>query len=281
MKNVKFIFLMIISMFVMFPIFTHAKTIINNNGVEMTEEEYNNFLKIHDQRYVMLMTEEDYDRLKDLDYSDVKKETKYTVSTYNEHLNLTAEREISKEEYGNFGNVASPLLDNGNNYFASTAKSISISLMGGNNWNYVSVDVAWKGIPKTRSFDVMGIRGYGFEFRNGSQIGRQIYKLNGSYKVIDYSWNGTNIKRLDNGFGISMNIVNDDIDDLMLSVECDVTPTESHPTIYGSYQHAVQNVSLTESQNYYLGIAGLGNVFVFPYNTSVKYDGMTGVRIEY
>ena len=139
----------------------------------------------------------------------------------------------------------------------------------------------WKGIPSTRSYDVIGIRGFDFEFRNGSQNGEQIYVLNNQYTTIDYAWDGTNIRRHDNGFGISMNIVNSNITALQLTVECDVKATSNYPAVYGSYQHAVQSLSLADSQNYTLSGEGLGNVFVFPYSISQKYDGMSGVYVQY
>ena len=105
--------------------------------------------------------------------------------------------------------------------------------------------------------------------------------LNGTYTTIDYSWNGTNIKKFDNGFGISMNIVNSDITSLQLLLDCDVSPTITSPDITASYQHAQQDLSLANSQNYTLGGAGLGGVFVFPYSIAQKYDGMSGVTVSY
>ena len=106
-------------------------------------------------------------------------------------------------------------------------------------------------------------------------------QINGEYTIIDYTWNGTNIKKHDNGFGISMNIVNSDITHLQATVECDVKPTVTHPTVYTSYQHAVASVTLAQSQNYTLGGSGLGSVFVFPYSIAQKYDGMSGISISY
>lgn len=281
MKSVTKLF-MIVSIFIIFPILTNAESITNINGIVISEEEYNNFLKVHTHDYIMTMTQEKYEKLKELDYSNVITETKYVKSTYNRRLNLTTENEITEEEYKNFSkrNNSSRLSDASQEY-ESTAKSLLLALVGGTTWNYVTMTATWKYIPSTRSFDVIGIRGNEVNFRNGSQNGEQVYVLDGNYTVIYYDWDGTNIKKADNGFGISMNIVNSDIQALQLSVECDVSPTTTTPEIFGSYQHAVSNVSLANSQNYTLGGGGLGDVFIYPYSISQKYDGMSGVRIVY
>lgn len=280
MKNVKFLFFMLISILFIFPNITNAETITNNNGVVISEQEYNNFLKIYSSEYIMNMSEEKYNKIKDLNFDDITTTNKYVETVYNQSLQLTTERELTEEEFENYNPVMT-LLDNGAAHYESTAKLIEMTVVGGTTWNYVFVGLTWKGIPSTRSFDVIGIRGYGFEFRDGSQTGEQIYKLNGSYTSISYAWNGTNIKKHDNGFGISMNIVNSDITTLQATVECDVKPTITHPTVYTSYQHAVATVTLAQSQNYTLGGAGLGGVFVFPYSISQKYDGMSGIAVEY
>lgn len=280
LKNMKFIFCVLISIIFIFPNSTNAENITNNNGVVMTEEEYNDFLKVYSNEYIMLMSEEKYNELKNLDFDNITKSTKYVESVYNPNLHLTTEREVTKAEYDNF-NPVMPLLDDGGASAESTMKIISLAVIGGTTWNNAIFTAAWKGIPSTRSFDVIGFYGFGLDFGEGTQQGNQIYELNGTYSAIDYAWNGTNIKKFDNGFGISMNIVNSDITDLQLLVECYVTPTVTHPTIYASYQHAVQTLSLADSQNYTLGGSGLGSVFIFPYSISQKYDGMSGVSVSY
>ena len=281
MKSVKFIVFSLISIITIFPLFTSAESITNINGIVINEEEYNNFLKVHTHEYVMTMTEEKYEKLKSLDYSNVQTEEKYIETTYNRSLNLTTERELTKSEYDSYDKKSNARLSDDSMYYETTAKKLSLVLLGGTTWNYVVLTATWKYIPTTRSYDVIGFRGYGLEFRDGSQIGEQIYVLNGTYSTINYAWNGTNIQRHDNGFGISMNIVNSDISALQLIVECDVSVAQSSPAIYGSYQHAVENVSLANSQNYTLTGGGLGDVFEFPYSIAQKYDGMSGLSIQY
>ena len=79
-----------------------------------------------------------------------------------------------------------------------------------------------------------------------------------------------------------MNLVNQSIQALTLDTSCDVVQDVTHPVIFGAYEHAINNsVTLAQSQNYTMGGAGLGGVFVYPYSISSKYDGMSGVEIEF
>lgn len=280
MKKITFMLYALVSILFVIPNVVSAKEIINNNGILISENEYNDFLKIYDNEYIMNMSEEKYNKLKTLDFSDITTSTKYIETTYNQSLQLTTEREITEEEFNEFEAV-SPLLDDGAASYETTKKKLVLSIVGGTTWNWAMVAATWKVIPSNRSYDLIGFYGYGFDFSNGTQIGEQVYVLDGNYTTISYAWNGTNIKRHSNGFGISMNVVNSDITYLQFIAECDVRANIDHPTLYASYQHAQKNLSLADSQNYTLGGAGLGSVFVFPYSISQKYDAMSGVSVGY
>jgi hypothetical protein len=260
------------------PVFTFAKSLTNLNGIEISEEEYNNFSKIHTHEYIMTMNETEYEKLSTLDYTNVVTKTKFVETTYNPRLGLTTEREITEEEYENYGNSRTNL--SGSCTYETGAKKLAFAVVGGNIYNYATLSAIWKYIPTTRSYDVIGLRGVGFDFRDGSQNGKQIYHLSGSYHTIYYNWNGSNTNTFSNGAGISMNIVNSNIDYLQLEIESDIQDTVLYPTIFASYQHATSNLSLANSMNYTLG-GGLGNVFVYPSNISSHYDGMGGVYLSF
>jgi len=276
----KYIIFALLSFIFILPHIARAESITNNNGIVISEEEYNDFLQVYDHNYIMHMSETKYNKLKTLDFDNLTKETKYIETVFNPSLQLTTEREITKEEYDNF-NPVMPLLDDAGVSTETNAKILDMTIIGGTTWNWVTTGVSWKYIPVARSYDVVGFYGVGFDFGEGTQSGEQIYTLDGNYTTIDYAWNGTNIKKFSNGFGISMNIVNSDITTLQLLVECDVSPNMTSPSIYTSYQHAISDVTLAQSQNYTLGSTGLGGVFVFPYSISQKYDGMSGVHVDY
>jgi len=274
-------FYALVGVITIFPILTFAESITNNNGILISEEEYNNFLKVYSHESIMMMNEEKYEKLKSLDYSNVVTEIKYIETTYNPSLNLKTEKELTEHEFEIYNLGTTYGLTDNDMYRESTAKRLVMTVTGGTTWNFATLTATWKYVPTARTFDVIGFRGFGLEFRDGSQSGEQIYIVDGVYNMIDYSWNGTNIKRFDDGFGISMNIVNDDIEFLQLETECDVKMLQSYPTLYGSYQHAVSSLSLADSQNYTLGGSGLGAVFVYPYSISQKYDGMSGLHMEF
>ena len=202
----------VVSIFVIFPIVANAESITNDNGIVISEEEYNNFIQIHTHEYIMAMSEEKYEKLKTLDYSNITSTEKYVETTYNRSLNLTTEREITKEEYDSYPEAGiSPYLNDDGASYETQVKKITLGVIGGTTWNHVVSTATWKSIPSVRSYDVIGVRGERFEFRDGSQTGEQVYVLNGQYLMVDYAWNGTNIQRHNNGFGISMNIVNSNI----------------------------------------------------------------------
>jgi hypothetical protein len=267
---------------VLCPIVSHAKNIINENGIEITEGDYNNFIKIHSHEFIMRMDAEKYNHLKELDFTTLKTETKYIVSTYNPNLKLSTSREITEEEFNKFDISKENIEVRGSDYNETTSKRLAMSIVKGTAWDYVTLDLAWKKIPSTRSFDVIGFYADGMSPRNGSQHGEQAYTVNGQYNRIQYSWNGTNIKKFNNGYGISMNIVNNsNLQSLRCSTWADMYVTSNHGSLFGSYQHAVTNLTLANSKNYTLGSAGLGGVFIYPLNISQKYDGMAGTRIDF
>ena len=286
MKRLK-IFLTIVIVVLIIPLNCIAKDIVNQNGVVMSENDYNNFLKVYTPEYIMNMTQEKYNKLSALDFTDIRKETKYVETTYNRRLNLVTEKEITEEEYDNFipGVVVSenrPMVNSDSAYSETSAKRLEIAIIGGTVYNPVILSNIWKGIPSTREFDVIGVRLVGFDVRNGSQFGEQSIKLDDTWSTIFYDWDEDHIKKLDNGFGFAMNIVNNsNLKGLQLNLECDVKQTASHPELFGSYQHAVAKTTMNEALNFTLGSTGLGAVFVYPYSISHKYDGETGVRLQY
>lgn len=102
-------------------------------------------------------------------------------------------------------------------------------------------------------------------------------------KAITYSYNGTNINKFANGFGISMNIVDSTSSSLSTLISTNMTKDSSCSSgaVYGTYQHAVKNIILAESQEYYLYYTGKGGVIKF-YRDAIadKYDSTPGLTIN-
>ena len=188
---------------------------------------------------------------------------------------------ITEEEYNNVDEVNNSLITPFN-YAETNYKRLDIWVWDSGDDIYLGeLELTWKIIPATRSFDVIAFRGQGMTVMEDSQIGNQSYWVNDVRHVISYAYNGTNIQKRDLGYGISMNLVNgSDVNGFVLYTSCIFEKTASGTAyVYGSYQHATENVTLAESQNYNISGAGLGNVIYFYGNTVTKYDNMPGVYV--
>ena len=217
----------------------------------------------------------EFDKVLGLDLENSKKVNKYYRVT--KTTNGTTTTEISKEEATNATkNTAS----RGASY-ATTYKNIQISTIPSNITNTFLIDLTnlWLKSPYIKSYDVIAIRTDDATVIEGTQEGTQtyIYK-NGSTGTIDYSNNGTNMVKASNGFGISMNLV-DDANTYECTIEAIVTATTRWATVYGSYQHAATNVTLAQSKSYTISHNGYGEVINFATAVQNDYDGMQGVSI--
>ena len=209
----------------------------------------------------------------------VASDTSYIKTTNINGVSL--HEEITEEEYNSVENVNN-LLRTPFNYAETNYKRLEISVWdSGDNIYLGELELTWKIIPATRSFDVIAFRGQGMRVIENSEMGAQYYWVNDVRNVISYAYNGTNIRKRDLGYGISMNLVNgSDVNGYVLYTSAIFEKTASGTAyVYGSYQHATENVTLSESQNYNISGAGLGNVIYFYGNTVTKYDNMPGVYV--
>lgn len=260
-----------------YPSFVSASSYyVNDQGLELTELEYNNLKTLYSDARISTLTNEEYENLEsmNLDYNSVRKSYKYVKDTYNNVTGEVVSEEITELEYNNFENIPQPI----SSMYETTYKRLALTVAQSSSTSaYVSFSTLWKVIPATRSYDVIGIRLSGADEVNGSQEGNQTYLLDGSYSTVHYTWNGTNINNLSNGFGISMNIVNSDIDYLECGISVIISFANTPITVFASYQHATSDISLATSKSYTLGSGGLGNVFIFTGNIENYYDCTPGV----
>ena len=111
-------------------------------------------------------------------------------------------------------------------------------------------------------------------------VGTQSYvRSNGTSGVVNYGYQGTNMvfKGESTGFGISMNIVNDSLNSLHCFIEADGVLASSSGTVYGAYEHAVDEVTLAQSKSYGISSVGQGKVINFIDSVWNHYDDMQGV----
>ena len=272
----KYIGLISLVFVMVFPLQTFANSYTNDLGVVITEEDYNNFRKIYSEKYISVLTQEEYDRLKslNLDFNNVNKTEKYIKTEYNHTTGESEDTIITKEEFDSASaepQSRATVIETSYKYTSLYLVKVSDS----NRTAYMSYTALWKIMPAVRSFDVNGIRLSNMEVVNGTQQGKQVYTLNGTTDFVQYNFNGTNIKNLSNGFGISMNLLNSNVTYLESTIDSSLGILAYPAGLFASYQHAIEDVSLATSQNYTIGV-GLGDVFVFNNGIGSKYDGMEG-----
>ncbi len=173
----------------------------------------------------------------------------------------------------------SPLSDD---LWTTTYKKLKITMAPYDSTTYaVMLDLTWLYIPAVRSYDVIALRFESAAMAKSSATGVQSYVLsNGDEDAVGYSSGGTNMVMKDNGYGISMNLVDNKLNNLFNHLSVNVAASGSSGMAYGSYQHAVDNVSLTQSKNYNISAAGMGRVINFAQSVWDHYDNMQGVKVR-
>ena len=194
---------------------------------------------------------------------------KYYKTIIDKINNTSYTSEITQDEYDNIKEIS--LFST---YHETEYKKILIEDIAGE----IFMQVDWKKNPAVRSYDVIALRGVGVTFDYDSINGNQQYTINGNMSKINYDSTTENVKLFSNGFGISMNLVNG-ASNYSLSLNINYFKDINNATIYGSYQHAQRNITLSQSQNYDISATGLGGVIDFSNSVRSYFDGMGGVSI--
>lgn len=256
--------------------------ITNQNGVRISMTDYNLLTNIYSDAYIQTMTSEGYEnfKAKNININNLVKSEKYYKTVIDHLNNVVTNTEVTENEFNNYNPNIQTL--SVSNFVETQYKKLSLTLSDNHDgYGDIFVGLLWKMIPSTRAFDVIAVRYVGMTDIDGTQWGRQIWGTNGNYSYVDYGWNGTNINRQDNGFGISMNITNDStINYLENYIESAVQFTGNFQWAGASYQHATSNTTLAQSKSYTLAENGKNGVILFTGNIGEKYDNMPGVYCE-
>ena len=256
--------------------------ITNQNGVRISMTDYNLLTNIYSDAYIQTMTNEDYEnfKAKNININNLVKSEKYYKTEIDHLNNVVTNTEVTENEFNNYNPNVQTL--SVSNFVETQYKKLSLTLSDNHDgYGDIFVGLLWKMIPSTRSFDVIAVRYVGMTDVDGTQYGRQIWGTNGNYSYVEYGWNGTNINRQDNGFGISMNITNDStINYLENYIGSAVQFTGNFQWAGASYQHATSNTTLAQSKSYTLAENGKNGVILFTGNIGEKYDNMPGVYCE-
>ena len=199
-------------------------------------------------------------------------------SLYNELLNYYPENFLNymtQDEFDQFKNndpseievttLNDGLLSRGA-YYGTTYKEIRLIKSG----NFITAILAWKLNPKVRSYDVFAVRTSGTSI-NGTVSFKQLYDVGGS----TYYSTSCSKKNFSNGIGVSFQL--SVYSNIQVILTFSVTGSG---TVYSSYQHATETVTLAQSKLYTLSSLGYGGTTLFDSSVSSKYDGMNGVNIS-
>ena len=239
-----------------------------------TEEDYNKLRSIFSDARISIMTDEEKAIYTENDVTveeKLYKGTQTTNGTYiYEEIDPSLEDDIRE----------SAEISTYDSSYQTTYKRIKfIKASLGNNGYRLTVYTQWLITPVTQSYDVTALRVDDAYVVEGTQVGTQTYIKNGTIGYVNYSPNGTNIRKSDNGFGISMNLVNGGTN-FETDISANVVATSQYAMAYGTYQHAVTDVTLDESQSYFISHNGFGDVVNFATGVQNKYDGMAGVSVS-
>ncbi|MBQ3308068.1 MAG: hypothetical protein IJG68_07770 [Bacilli bacterium] len=246
-RNKKILWMIVLSVFC----FLSSKNVYaeeyytNGYGVSFDRAQYDFFTEFFYDGYQAYMTQEMLDEYDGFDFENTVIE-KTGLCPNQTHINPG--NQVSPQDF--------PYLD-------TYAKEIKMAKACNSFFCRVSCTVTWHGTPTVQSHDVIGA------YLNGptrfSTPATMYTSSNGSGYETDIVYDT-------DGYGAVVDIPN--ASDIIVSQSFSYTGTG---LIFMSYQHAVSTVTLNEAKSFSIGLAGYGNVFIYPSNIGDSYDQMGGV----
>ena len=232
-----------------------AHEIVNYNGIHMTVSEYTTLLNLgFTENQIYFMDEDTFESNKDLDATLLSQTTRYYKTVYPTYGNGYT-IEITEDEYNSSNNGGSNILGIVNTEYKTIVSSIS---QNGNKYRY-NVSTAWKIMPSTRSYDIIGIG-----FSNPVYISSSVYfnftyaNSAGAYTTSTQYYNkkststgGAAVYKLPSGTIKSLSA------NLYYDVSKNTTNTITNLAICGDYAHATSSVPAANISNYSIGISGI------------------------
>ena len=247
---------------------------VSNVKAQTTEEDYNKLRSIFSEERISLMSDEEKAIYTDNEVTVEEKLYKGTLTLNNTYIYEELDPSLADDIKEN------SQINTYDAFYQTTYKKISfIDANVNSNVHQLTVYTQWLIVPVTQSFDVTAMRVEDAYIVEGTQRGIQVYMKNGTTGYVNYSPNGTNIRKEDDGFGISMNLVNN-AQYYETEISANVVATSQYAKAYGTYQHAVTDVSLDESRSYTISYNGFGDVVNFATGVQNLYDRMNGVSIS-
>ena len=273
---------LIISLFGLSSVYAEAYY-TNENGIEMTEEQYNKMITIYQEEKTAVLTQEEFDLYKDGTIVDTNSIFLKEVIVDGE---VISQEEVTEDEYNAY--LAEKEEDDsksgGSSSYETSYKRLTGTVVDNGNHHYLFAGtLAWKKVPKVRSYDVFAFRLLNFTY--SGVTGSQTYFTSGGHTNINYNSSSAGYKGLSNGAGLSMNLKDgSNITSYTMSINASLTGTNlsyGHGTVYVSYQHAKVDLTRAQSMSYTLSGTGLGGVIQFSSSgLTSSYDGMSGISVN-
>ena len=220
----------------------------NHLGVSFTREQYDFYTYLAHDGYQEQVTQDMLDEIAGQNLDDLDVEVIRMCS-------------MQQATLGNVNHV-----QDDNTFFTTSAKSISMSKYCLPSHCRILSEVEWFGEPNVKSHDVIG------SYLDGPTLmGSPIVYV--STEVTDAS--EETIKYETDGFGAV--VVIPEGEEAFIDMTFAYLGTG---TIFVSYQHAMEPITLANSQLFHIDPIGYGNVFDF-YGAAVDvYDGMPGLHMD-
>ena len=246
MKKIVMVLLAVLALVVTKNVYAEEAFYVNQNGVELTREEYDFLTMFYDDSYPDIMTRDMYDEFvaDDLLNSEVeiKSYTEVPLALLNPGMSPTSTSHSTPYKTVQIGRACLP------------------------TYCVMSLKNTWHSNPSVRSWDNIGA------YLDGVSLLAH-YQTYASSTTESHNFSYLNTT---GGIGNSVELPATG-DDIIISMSFKVS---RGGTVYGSYQHAMQTTTEPNSENYTLDILGYGNVFLY-YGTAIGiYDGMNGVDID-
>lgn len=247
----KAFWLLLVAMVIMgFSINVYAKDNVyytTNNGIELTEEEYKFLTKFYGTPYVDIMTRDQYNEFveDDLLHSDlrIKKVTPQTTALVNP----------GNMQRGTYNYEAGRTIQIG---AACLPTKCIMSLL--TTWDIDPAITSWDDIGAW--LDTTTLKSYSHTYLSTSNTTSYF----------------TNWKVESDGIGNTV-FLPEDGTNMIINMAFTVS---RGGTVYGSYQHAMEDTTFSASQSYTLDFAGYANVHLFSGAAIGVYDEVGGVDIN-
>lgn len=261
----------------------------NEEGVVFTKKEYNKVKEYFNKDAIeqmpesiaeVLMEEEIVDaEYKEVYYEVIEKfdkEGKLVGIKEKQISEMEATQSLKTETYKSSDRKGG--LEDTAKYSTSMKKMKLYGVKDGASVVHVTMQNEWVKLPKVRSFDVIAIR-FGSAAAKVSADAIHASQIWDNNKI-SYNPYKNHIRKASQGIGVSMNLSDKAKTSLRSTLSVTFVSGKDPIKIYGSYQHAIKEVSLETSKKYTISKEGYGDVIKFDDDVKDKYDNTKGVNIK-